>query len=128
MFLKTIMCFQNWKLCQKIVLSFKLHPKLRLNHPSGIHDVLSWEIVATPLWGKCEVATHTPGESSGILENSELDCKGQNTLHWSVLYIVGKVSKCKCLKCLTWAIWTFTTQVMVERRAGNQIGNLTPDH
>jgi hypothetical protein len=29
--------------------------------------------VATPLWGKCEVATHTPEngtwESSGILEN-----------------------------------------------------------
>jgi hypothetical protein len=58
--------------------------------------------VATPLWGKCEVATHTPEngtwESSGTRENSELNCKGQNTLHWGVFYIVGKVSKRKCLK------------------------------
>ncbi len=29
---------------------------------------------------------------------------------------------------LTWAIWTSTTQVMAKRKAGNQIGNLTPDH
>jgi hypothetical protein len=58
--------------------------------------------VATPLWRKCEVATHTPEngnlESSRIPKNSEDDCKGQNTLHWGVLYIVGKVLKCKCSK------------------------------
>ncbi len=39
--------------------------------------------VATPLWGKCEVATHTPEngtwESSGTPKNSKRDCKGQNT-------------------------------------------------
>jgi len=29
---------------------------------------------------------------------------------------------------LTWAIWTFAAQVMVERRAESQIGNLTPNH
>jgi len=29
---------------------------------------------------------------------------------------------------LTWAIWTFAAQVMVERRAGNQTSNLTPNH
>jgi len=58
--------------------------------------------VATPLWRKCEVATHTPEngtwESFGILKNSELDCRGQNTLHWSVHYTVGKVSECRCPK------------------------------
>jgi hypothetical protein len=41
--------------------------------------------VATPLWDKCEDETHTPKsgklESLGTPENSELDCKGQNTLH-----------------------------------------------
>jgi hypothetical protein len=61
-----------------------------------IHDV------ATPLWGKCEVATHTPEngtwESSRTLENSKLNCKGQNTSHWSIPYTVGKVSKCRFLK------------------------------
>jgi hypothetical protein len=29
---------------------------------------------------------------------------------------------------LAWAIWRFAAQVMVKRRAGSQIDNLTPDH
>jgi len=60
------------------------------------------KLVTTPLWGKCEVATHTPEngtwESSKTLENVERDCKGQNTSHWSVLCTVEKVLKCRCLK------------------------------
>jgi hypothetical protein len=59
-------------------------------------------IVATLLWGKCEVVTHTPEngtwESFGTPKNSERDCRGQNTSHRDVLYTVGKVLKCKCLK------------------------------
>ncbi len=59
-------------------------------------------VVTTPLWAKCEDETHTPKsgdlESSGTLKNLELDCKGQNTSHWGVLYTVGKVLKCKCPK------------------------------
>jgi hypothetical protein len=59
--------------------------------------------VATPLWRKCEVATHTPEngslESFGTPENSEDDFRGQNTSHWGVLYTVGKVLKCRCPKC-----------------------------
>jgi len=62
--------------------------------------------VATPLWGSCEVATHTPEngtwESFGTPKNSERDCRGQNTSHWSILYTVlytlWKVLKCKCPK------------------------------
>jgi hypothetical protein len=37
-------------------------------------------------------------ESSGAPENSELDYRGQNTLHWGVLYTVGKVLKFTCPK------------------------------
>jgi len=62
----------------------------------------SGESVATPLWGSCEVATHTlengTWESSGTPKNSECDCRGQNTLHWDILGTVGKVLKCKCPK------------------------------
>ncbi len=29
---------------------------------------------------------------------------------------------------LVWAIWTSAAQIMVERRAGSQTANLTPDH
>jgi len=58
--------------------------------------------VATPLWAKCEDETHTPKsgdlESSGTPEKSELDFRGQNTSHWGVFYINGKVSKCRCPK------------------------------
>jgi hypothetical protein len=59
-------------------------------------------IVATPLWGKCEAATHTPEngtwESFGTPKNSGLECRGQNTSHWRVLYTVEKVLNCRCLK------------------------------
>jgi len=55
-----------------------------------------------PLWGKCEVAIHIPEngtwESFGTPENSKRNCRGQNTLHWGVLYTVGKVLKCKSPK------------------------------
>jgi hypothetical protein len=58
--------------------------------------------IATPLWGKCEVTTHIPEngtwESFGTPKNSEFDCRGQNTLHWGVLYTIEKVLKCKCPK------------------------------
>ncbi len=60
------------------------------------------EGVATSLWANCEGEAHTPKngklESSGILENSELDCKGQISLHLSDLGVVGKVLKCRCPK------------------------------
>jgi hypothetical protein len=60
------------------------------------------QLVATPLWGKCEVAIHIPEngtwESSETLENSEFDCRGQNTLPWCVLYTVEKVLKRRCRK------------------------------
>jgi hypothetical protein len=58
--------------------------------------------VATPLWGKCEDEIHTPKsgnlESSRTLATSELNCRGQNTSPWSVLYTVGKALKCRCRK------------------------------
>ncbi len=57
--------------------------------------------VATPLWAKCEGEAHTPKsgnlESFGTPENSELELKGQNTLHWGVLSVIRKVFKCRCL-------------------------------
>jgi hypothetical protein len=37
-------------------------------------------------------------ESFETPKNSELDCRGQNTLPWSVLYTVGKALKLKCRK------------------------------
>jgi len=51
---------------------------------------------------ECEDETHTPEigtwESFGTPKTSEFDRKGQNTLHWGVLYIIRKLTKCKCRK------------------------------
>ncbi len=59
------------------------------------------KIVTTPLWAKCEGEAHTPKsgnlESSGTPKCSELELKGQNTSHWNVLGVTGKVLKCRCL-------------------------------
>ncbi len=60
------------------------------------------EGVTTPLWSKCEDETHTPKsanlESSETPKNSKLNCRGQNNLHWCVIYTIEKVLKCRCPK------------------------------
>jgi hypothetical protein len=58
--------------------------------------------VVTLLWEECENETHTPEmgtwESVGTPKTSEFDCRGQNTSHWSILYIIRKLSKRRCRK------------------------------
>jgi hypothetical protein len=65
-------------------------------------ECFSATAVATPLWVKYEGEAHTPKngklESFGTLENSELDCRGQTSLHLSALGVIGKVLKCRCSK------------------------------
>jgi hypothetical protein len=67
-----------------------------------LHNHVALFAVATPLWVKCEDETHIPKsgnlESSGTPENSELEFRGQNTLHWGVPYTIEKVLKCRCPK------------------------------
>jgi hypothetical protein len=102
----------------RLQLCFRTHPNWRSahevmrlqNHRSpncGNFGTPTWESwdkkpFATPLWVKCEDETHTPKsgnlESSGTPKNSELEFRGQNTLHWGVIYTIGKVLKCRCPK------------------------------
>jgi len=53
--------------------------------------------VATPLWQSVGVQPNTPKvgdlESSGTPECLEFNRKAQNTLHWGVLGVIGKVLK-----------------------------------
>jgi len=55
-----------------------------------------------PTLRECEDETHIPKmgtwESSGTPKTSEFDCKGKNTLHWDIIYIIGKLLKCRCRK------------------------------
>ncbi len=57
---------------------------------------------------ECEDETHTPEmgtwKSFGTPETSEFDYRGQNTSYWGVLYIIGKLSKCRCRK---WACMNY---------------------
>jgi hypothetical protein len=50
------------------------------------------------VWGRHSQSRKWELESSGTPENSKDNCRGQNTLHWSLLYTVGKVLECRCLK------------------------------
>jgi hypothetical protein len=81
-----------------------------LSHQWALIKIVCWDlghtifmsIVTTPLWGKCEVTIHTfengTWESFETPKNSEFNCRGQNTLYWSVFYAVGKVLKSRCPK------------------------------
>jgi hypothetical protein len=47
--------------------------------------------------------SHSQNEDLGVLRDLEtlkFDCRGQNTLHWGVIYIIGKLSK---FRCQNWA-------------------------
>jgi len=37
-------------------------------------------------------------ESFGTPESSEFDCRGQNTLPWSIVQVIGNLLKCRCRK------------------------------
>jgi len=60
------------------------------------------ESYCNPTLRECEDETHIPKigtwKSSGTPETSKFDCKGQNTLHWGVFYIIRKLSKHRCRK------------------------------
>jgi hypothetical protein len=60
-------------------------------------DAIRKENVTTPLWPSVGVKPNTPKvgdlESSGTPECLEFDNKAQNTSHWAVLGVIGKVLK-----------------------------------
>jgi hypothetical protein len=78
-----------------------------------------------PTLKECEYVIHTPEmgswESFGTPENSELDCRGQTTSPWSVLYIVGKVLKRRCRKwpCMSHSDIFSTSYVQKKGRESN---------
>jgi hypothetical protein len=60
-------------------------------------------------------------ESSGTPENSKLNCRGQNTSPWCVLYTVGKFLKHKCRKwtCMSHSDISSTSYVQKKGRESN---------
>jgi hypothetical protein len=84
--------------------------------------------VAPLLWPSVGVKPNTwkswDLESSGTPECSELDSKAQNTSHWGLLGVIGKVLKRRYRKCPRIGNSNIVAQVMGKRRAGSQ----TVDH
>jgi hypothetical protein len=80
-----------------------LHPtQPTLTNMFQLSKCIDMNIVATPLLEECENDTHTPEmrtwESTGTPKISEFDFKGQNTSHWGILHIIGKLSKLRYKK------------------------------
>jgi len=78
---------------------------LRHKNFLGLHFGHRWftHFVSQPHFGlnvKMKLTLPKVGTWSppGLPKNSELDCKGQNTSHWGVFYINGKVLKFRCPK------------------------------
>jgi hypothetical protein len=89
-------------------------------------------IVATLLLEEWEDDIHTPKMgtwgSTTTPEISEFNCKGQNTSHWGVLYIIGKLSKCRCRKWARMSHLDIYNTSYDLRKARSQIDSLTPNH
>jgi hypothetical protein len=68
----------------------------------GIETLTMARTITTLLLEECEDDIHIPKigtwESTKILETSKFDCRHQNTSHWSFLYSIGNLSKCRYRK------------------------------
>ncbi len=64
-------------------------PKLSISFPSLFHSTLCRNPISRELWGH-----HSHSRKWDL----ERNFRGKNTLHWGVLYTIGKVLKCRCPK------------------------------
>jgi hypothetical protein len=64
--------------------------------------LLMWLRLSQPyferVWGWDSHSRKGTWESYETPKTSEFDCRSQKTLHWSVFYIIGNLSKCRCWK------------------------------
>jgi len=83
-------CVQNFFATTSIILWNVLNNLIRCCNPT-LRQVWGWN-------------SHSQKWELGVLQDSktpvilELNCRGQNTSPWDVLYTVGKALKCKCRK------------------------------
>jgi hypothetical protein len=79
----------------------------------------------TLLWEECEYETHIPELGTWVF----VGISGVKTPCIGAFFIsLESYKNIDVENGLTWAISTSATQVMVKRKAGSQIGSLTPDH
>jgi len=108
-------CHQGFELawdCKTVFYRHAYHSWCAISHFSSSSKCLfkgcgeemhiDWWVVATPLWPSVGVKPNTHKvedlESPRDSECSEFNSRHQNTLHWGVLGVIGKVLKRKCRK------------------------------
>jgi hypothetical protein len=107
--------FKTFKWKQKITLNLcsVCSLELRVNNTQNNYYLMIWEfffqlrhqaLMSQPhfgqVWGWSPTLGKVGGwESSGTPECSELNSRGQNTSHWGVLGVIGKVLKRRYRKC-----------------------------
>ncbi len=76
-------------------------PRRRVDHAIKVMLGVAPPIV-TLLWRSVRMTLTLPkwglGSPPGFPKNSKFNCRGQNTLPWGVIYIIGKFLKCRCWK------------------------------
>ncbi len=92
-------------ICKNIVISFEILRWDTFQTCTSLESNIMWYPkggCCNPTLKECEDETHIPEmgiwESTGTPKTLEFDGKGQKTSHWSVLYIIGKLLKCRCRK------------------------------
>jgi hypothetical protein len=60
-------------------------------------------------------------ESRWTPETSESDCRGQTSMDYGVLYIIGKLLERRCLNGLTWLIWNLKHKLWPKERPGVEL-------
>jgi len=70
----------------------------KTHHGPNLGEAITFPLIVychNPTLRECEDETHIPEmgtwESFEIPKTSEFDCRRQNTSHWGVLYIIGKL-------------------------------------
>jgi hypothetical protein len=98
----TIIC--GWKSTNNIIHSWAyMKTLLLIKFATIFYNIIGWiDLCHNPtlrrVWSWDLQSRNGNLESFGTPETSELDCRGQNTSPWGVLYTVGKVLKSRCRK------------------------------
>jgi hypothetical protein len=85
--------------CLRLVTKARLSPRVAFHAPRSAKSVRERTLTLPselPCWEL---------ESQWTSESSKNDWRGQNSLDWSVPYIIGKLLEPRCLKWLAWLIW-----------------------
>jgi len=111
----------------------KVHDRLVIHNFYFIFSFMEVDFCRNPTLAKCGgEAQHLEKlevwSPSGLFECSELNSKAQNTSHWGVLGVIGKVLKRRYQKCPRIGHSDICSPSYGQKKGRSETGSLTPDH